>query len=172
MEVYLEMFPRKRRISKKELEEQVKYTEEILQPEIIATPGIVVTKKEQREKKRLLRINSKVSIYLPENEEIKIEWEKDTRGDYLYLQRAGKTLDVWLDPTDNYSIGIGDKDYYITREDKLIELAEGGIFDLVPRRKPGSKDYQLVKNEEGRLVINLRAIEDNDQIKELFLKRG
>lgn len=164
----LEMFPRKRKISKKELEEQIKYTEEILQPEIIATPGIAATKKEQREKKRLLRINSKVSIYLPENEEIKIEWKRDERGDYLHLQRAGKTLDIWPDPTDNCLIGIGNKDYYITREDKLIELTEGGIFDLVPRRKPESKDYQLVKDEEGRLIINLRVIEDNGQIKELF----
>jgi len=168
--VNLEM-PRKiRRTGKTELEEQIKYTEQILQPEIIATPGIVATKKEQREKKRLLRINSKVSIYLPENEEIKIKWKKDKQGDHLYLQRAEQILDIWPDSEDNRAISIGNKDYYITREDKLIEVIEGGIFDIVPRRKPGSKDYQLAEDEEGGLVINLREIGGNDQINKLFQK--
>ena len=164
------MFPRKRRISKKELEEQIKYTEEILQPEIIATPGIVAAKKEKREEKRMVRVNPRVSIFLSENEGIKIEWKRNELGDYLHLQRAGKILDIYPDPEDSRIITIGNKDYYITKEDRLIELTEGGILDLVPLRKPGSKDYQLAKNEEGGLVINLRGIEDNDQIKELFKK--
>jgi len=168
--VNLEM-PRKiRRTGKTELEEQIKYTEQILQSEIIATPEIVPIKKERRGEKRIVRINPRVSVCLPENTGIKIKWKKDKQGDHLYLQRAEQILDIWPDSEDNRAISIGNKDYYITREDKLIEVIEGGILDIIPRRKPRGKDYQLAEDEEGGLVINLREIGGNDQINKLFQK--
>lgn len=151
----LKVSPKTKRIGKKTYEKLISDTE-ALQIEIV---GEI-----KQEKERVVIINPLINIYLPVDKEMKIQYGVD----YILLRKRGKNLRILLDPQDDREISIGNSDYRITREGKLVELQPGGIFDIIPKRKSGSKDYQLVKNETGKFIIDLMVIEGNETIKKLF----
>jgi len=140
-----------KRTTPEEIEEERYYIEEILAPDIITAQG----------KQKTIPINPLVSICFPGES---VEIQKIPEESKVILKQGVRSLSLWLDPEDDKSIGIGDHDYLINREGKLIELAQGGIF---LSRKPGSQDYLLTKDEEDRFVINLRVIE-NEKIASFF----
>lgn len=150
---------RRRPVSEQAIEQVVEYTERILQPEIVVKSEVFARKQE----KRTVEISPFFCVYLPENELIKIEGKEDR----FLLKRAGKSLVIWLDPDNERIISIGGIDYCLSQEGKLIEV-KTGVF--VPQRKPGSKDYVFAQDEEGRSILDLRAIEGNKKIAGFFRK--
>lgn len=147
-------------VSKKEIERRTIYTETILRPKLVQ-PEVFTRKQGER----IVEISPNFGIYFPANEVIEIKGGEEN----FLLQRAGKNLNIWLDPEEERTITIGSSDYYLNQEGKLIELEEIA-FALLPRRKPNTKDYPLTKDEKGRFVINLRSIEGNEKIDQFFKK--
>ena len=162
------MSRKSKRIDRRKLEELIRYAEDVLRPEIVGKSQTELLKEEKGAEERMFRVNSLINISLPGEEEIKIEQKKDKQSYYFNLQRTGKSLSIEVDPQDKREISIGDKDYYITREGRLIEIIEASIFDLIPRRKPGSPEYQLAEDEEGGFIIDLRVIEENEKLAKFF----
>lgn len=153
----------KRKINDKKLIELVDFVK-ILELEIVGEPQ----SPEEENQEEILKVNSLISLCFSRKEAIKIRLEKDGQGFYYDLRKGNKSLFVWLDRQDNRAIGIGKKDYYVTREGKLIELIDGGLLDIIPKRRSGSLEYQLVEDREGGFIINLKAIKENKEVLRFF----
>jgi len=154
--------PKKRRINEKTLEEQLEQTERLWQEIQAAQPQSEEKERGKEEGVWSIRLGPGVNILLPNIEGLKIERKQEETGVYsLTLLKGGERLPILLD-VKSKEVGMGSKDYRI-REDKLVELAPWGLFDLI--RRETKREFPLEKKED-TIIIDLGKIEDNSELRQ------
>jgi hypothetical protein len=120
------------------------------------------------EKVKLIELGSGIKIRLPDIDGLRIE-RKIIEKDFcsLLLSRAEESLAIWLDTKEEIpAIQIGDISY---------EIVGGNLFELKPIPLLGLfgfsrpiKRSQLTKDDAGIVVIDLRKVEENDEVNNLL----